>query len=298
MVYMDKTSIENMLAVLARGDIRYFGPPGADAGIKDVSSTFTRHKGGRIYYRPQYHSSPELIFGLSGTLEVFVNGKWLKFEPGTLWAFLPGAVHTERYIHPNRPYQMLWTAISAGRIGFHVTAYHPGRGYHLVGKRLAMQVAVREDLQMVASQPKIVEDKFLQIHFQTMLMDGLYQLIPYMDKSSNNSPKVKVPYHRHIIEQIKHHLDQQYAAEISLPELAGMVHYSPCHLNLLFREQVGMPVRQYVLKKRLAEAEHLLKTTDLEIKQIAYNVGFKDPLYFSRLYHRLYGNSPSVNREM
>jgi AraC-like DNA-binding protein len=225
-----------------------------------------------------------------------VNGEWLKFEPGKLWSFLPGAVHSERYYRANSPYQMLWTVISAGRIGFHVTAYTPTRGYHLVGKRLAMQVSLREDLCELACRAQMASDPMLQIHFQTMLMDGLYQVLPYMDKTSTRKPEAKVPYHRHIIEQIKHHLDERYTAEVSLPELAGMVHYSPCHLNLLFRRQVGVPIRQYLLKKRLTKAQELLKTTDMEIKQVAYSVGFKDPLYFSRLYRRMYRVSPSKNR--
>jgi AraC family transcriptional regulator, arabinose operon regulatory protein len=292
---MDKTSIESMLTVLARGNIRYFSPPPSPGDIKDVSSTFERYKGGKVYYQPQYHDTPELIFGLGGKLEVFINGKWLKFQPGDLWVFLPGAVHTERYIRPNIPYQMLWTAISAGRIGFHITAYKPGRGYHLASKRVAWQVSVRQDLCELAARPEIGDDKLLQIHFQTMLMDALYQMIPYMDKASakSNNPKFKVPFHRHIIEQIRHHLDHQYATEVSLPELAAMVHYSPCHLNLLFRQQIGIPIRQYLLKARLTKAEKLLKNTDMEIKQIAYSVGFKDPLYFSRLFRRFYGVSPS-----
>jgi len=285
-----------MLKVLAQGNIRYWGPPETIDHIKDVSSRFKLYEGGRVYYQPQYHSNPEMIFALSGKLEIFVNGKWLKFEPGALWAFLPGAVHTERYIRPKSPYQMLWTSVSPGRLGFHVTSYTSGRGYHLVGKRLALQVSLRDDLWNLAARTELPADQLLQIHFQTMLMDGLYQVMPYMDKSSNQNLKVKVPYHYHIIEQIKNHLDQQFPAEVSLRELAGMVHYSPCHLNLLFRQQVGMPVRQYLLKNRLAKAQLLLKTTDMEIKQIAYNVGFKDPLYFSRLYRRFYGSSPTEGR--
>ncbi len=293
---MDKTSIEKVLTVLSRGRIRYWGPAGERTRIENVSSSMKLDKQGRIFYWPQSHDAPEIIFGLSGNPEIYANGKWLKFGPGRLWALLPGAVHSERYIRQNNPYQILWIVISAGRIGFHITAYTPTRGYHLVGKRLALQVSLREDLFTLASRPEMAADPILQIHFQTMLLDGLYQVIPYMDKHSNRKPEVKVPYHHHIIEQIKHHLDERYAAEVSLPELAGMVHYSPCHLNLLFRRQIGVPVRQYLLKKRLAKARELLKTTEMEIKQIAYSVGFKDPLYFSRLYRRVYGVSPSGNR--
>lgn len=284
---MDKTSIPRTLEALARGRIRYVGPPrrGAAALVSDLRL----RERGRSFYRPQFHAIPEIICGLEGGLEIFINGRWTRWTAGKICVFLPGAVHSERYAEPTRRYRMFWTTLSAESIGFHITAYTPGRGYHLQGKRLALEHPQREPLLQAALWPGLAADRLRQIHFQSLLMETLYTAIPHMDKKSAGGSAVKVPYHHQVVAQVKTYLDGHFRTDVGVEELAGMVHYSPCHLNLLFRRQVGVPIGQYILKKRLEQAAHLLKTTDLEIKQIAYSIGFQDPLYFSRLFRRRFG---------
>jgi AraC-like DNA-binding protein len=285
---MDKTSIEKMLAALARGRMRCFGPPGA--GSAHGAASCKRPRKGRAFYRPQFHAYPEIIFGVEGRLEVFINGRWARWQPGKVWVFLPGAVHSERHVH-GRPYRMFWMVVTPQVIGFHITAYKPHRGYHLVGKRLALQHSLRAPLLELACRPELGRDKLMQIHFQSLLMNALYQVIPYMDKRSKGSKPAAVPYHHQVAEQVKAYLDAHYPSDVALSELAGMVHYSPCHLNLLFRRQTGVPIRQYLLRRRMERAETLLRTARMEIKQVAYSTGFKDPLYFSRLFRRWKGAS-------
>jgi len=283
--------IETMLTALSRGRIRYIGPPQNKPDLPPLHNILQRSKNDRYYYEPQYHTFPELVFGIRGPLEVYVNGRWEKIEPGIVWVFLPGAIHTERYFRQNSEYRLFWMVISPESLGFHMTAYNKTRGYHLKGKRLALKIPSRSELHQIASLPQVVTEQFSQIHFQSLLMDTLCRVRSYMDNSS--SQDIKIPSHYQAIEQIKNYLDEHYQRDITLAELGRMVHYSTCHLNMLFRQEMGIPIRQYVLKKKVAEAEKLLKTTDMEVKQIAYIVGFQDPLYFSRTFRRFRGYPPS-----
>jgi len=283
--------VETMLTALSRGQVRYIGPPQTQSELPSLHDILRRSKNDRYYYEPQYHTFPELVLGIRGPLEVYVNGQWQRIEPGKIWVFLPGAVHTERYFRPNSEYRLFWMVISRESLGFHVTAYNKTRGYHLKGKRLALKIPSRSELHQLGAEPEVVAEKFTQIHFQSLLMDTLCRVRSYMDNTS--SQDIKIPSHYQAIEQIKNYLDEHYRRDISLAELGRMVHYSACHLNMLFRKEMGVPIRQYVLKKKVAEAEKLLKTTGLEVKQIAYAVGFQAPLYFSRTFRRLRGYPPS-----
>ncbi len=187
---------------------------------------------------------------------------------------------------------MLWTLLSPQLVAFHITSYEPDKKYHLAGRRLALKLPPNNDLITMTDRPKLADDPQLRLHFQALLMDALCRALPIMDNKSNTDDK-EIPYYHQILDQIINHLNDHLAFDISLTELAAMVHYSPCHLNLLFRRRFGIPIRQYLIQQRMKHTAHLLKTTPREIKQIAYQVGFHDPLYFSRLFRQLYGSSPS-----
>lgn len=280
---MLKKPILAMLTQLASGRIEYFGPP------KEAHSAGNSRLESAAFYMPQFHPHTEMIFVLSGRVKIHTNGHWDDFHPGTLRVFLPGAVHSECYAAKKHPYQMLWASITPQSVTFHTTAYEQARGYFLPSPRVALQLPCAGALAQAAGDGQFFQKDIERFRYQAQLMDCFCQSLHYMDNVST----LKVPYHQEIVEQIRHHIDHNFAEELSLRQLAEIVHYSACHLNVLFRKQLGMPIRQYILKKRLEQAEHLLLSTHMEIKQIAYAVGFQDPLYFSRLFRKTFGQSPS-----
>jgi AraC family transcriptional regulator of arabinose operon len=84
-----------------------------------------------------------------------------------------------------------------------------------------------------------------------------------------------------------------FAQTINLDHLARHCGLSSSRLSYLFREQVGMPPRAYVETQRLSHARELLLMTEIPIAAVAAKAGFKDPLYFTRIFKRHMGESPS-----
>ncbi len=91
-----------------------------------------------------------------------------------------------------------------------------------------------------------------------------------------------------IIEYIKNH----YMEEITLDDLAKMVYLSPTYLSYLFKKQLGVTFKEYLINIRLKKSKELIETTDLPIGEISKMVGIEDQNYFSRLFKRKYGVSP------
>lgn len=84
------------------------------------------------------------------------------------------------------------------------------------------------------------------------------------------------------------------------PSVAAMSRhagYSTNHLIRLFRASMGVSPQQYVTRRRLAQARQLLRDPQLTVAQVAARVGYSDPLYFSRLFHKHVGQSPSEFRD-
>ncbi len=98
---------------------------------------------------------------------------------------------------------------------------------------------------------------------------------------------------REVIVQMHKH----YAEEIELNEYAAMAGLSLGRFVHLFKECVGSSPYAYVSMLRLERAAELLLSTDQAVGQVAYEVGFSDPLYFSRRFKKQYGLSPNAFRK-
>ena len=79
-------------------------------------------------------------------------------------------------------------------------------------------------------------------------------------------------------------------------EIATHLGISRTRLDRLFSTALGTSVRQEILRLRIVEAEHLLRTTDLPLKAIAARTGFSSPAHFSTAFNQATGVSPSTRR--
>ena len=82
-----------------------------------------------------------------------------------------------------------------------------------------------------------------------------------------------------------------------MDQLGKSVHLSPSQLYRKLKALTGETPNQLIRKIRLHKGLELLKTTDLNIAEIAYSVGFSDPNYFSRMFHKEFGKSPRLLRK-
>ena len=93
-------------------------------------------------------------------------------------------------------------------------------------------------------------------------------------------------------------LDRHYAHDPSLAEIAAAAGRSPAHLHARFRAVTGRSPTRYALERRMADAQHLLATTDLSVQAVAERCGYADPLHFSRVVRRHCGLSPQHLRRL
>lgn len=85
--------------------------------------------------------------------------------------------------------------------------------------------------------------------------------------------------------------------DLTVRQLADYANLTPHHFIHRFRDYTGRSPLQYIQTLRLEQAKKLLVTTALSIGEIAHNIGYTDPLYFSRLFKNKSGFSPSAWRK-
>ena len=84
--------------------------------------------------------------------------------------------------------------------------------------------------------------------------------------------------------------------ELSLAELAQSVNLSVWRLCHIFKSDVGMPPIRYLRLLRMERAKHLLESSFLSVKEIAFQVGLNDESHFVRDFKSTYGFSPALYR--
>ena len=97
-------------------------------------------------------------------------------------------------------------------------------------------------------------------------------------------------------EQLRRYIERKYARPIDAKDLAAQAGMSVSGLYRLFAKELGLSPANYVNRVRLENACVLLSHSDLRIGEVAQAVGFADVFYFSRLFTRQYGASPSAFR--
>lgn len=101
---------------------------------------------------------------------------------------------------------------------------------------------------------------------------------------------------QNIISQVKELVEQNYATDASLETIASQVFISPCYLSVIFKKETNTTFKNYLIQTRMRKACELLDSTDLKIYEIAERVGYTDTRYFSELFQRICGKTPSQYR--
>ena len=92
-------------------------------------------------------------------------------------------------------------------------------------------------------------------------------------------------------------IDNDLSVSLSTGAIARALDISVGYLSSVFKKEVGEPLSVYIHKKRIDYASHLLHTTDDEIQSIALKCGIVDTQYFSKLFKKHKGMTPTQYRQ-
>lgn len=143
------------------------------------------------------------------------------------------------------------------------------------------------------SQTSELEDYVASVtgiwQFREMLTELFVQLNAMEDANSRFSQVV-----RDAKSFIAQHIHEP---ELGLKEIAAQVNFSAAYLNVVFRTETGMTVKQYLIDRRLREAKRLLREPSVRITEIAQRCGYSNSNYFAKAFKETTGMTPGEYRE-
>lgn len=98
---------------------------------------------------------------------------------------------------------------------------------------------------------------------------------------------------RDVVETAVHFMRENFGKKLSLTDMAEHVNYSPSHFSAVFSKRTGYAPVHYFNQLKIQQACTYLDFTDMKISQICHKLGIDDPYYFSRLFTKHMGMSPS-----
>lgn len=111
------------------------------------------------------------------------------------------------------------------------------------------------------------------------------------------SEEAGFPIEDYRIKKVVDEINIRYTEKISLQELADKCGLSSGHLSALIKRETGASFSDYVAAKRIGDAKKLLLQEGLSIEEVAYQVGYHDYFYFTKVFKKHEGISPSAFRK-
>ncbi|OAS13971.1 response regulator [Paenibacillus oryzisoli] len=101
-----------------------------------------------------------------------------------------------------------------------------------------------------------------------------------------------------LLQTMKLYIQAHAHEDLSLERIAATVDRNPFYVSKLFKEHFGMNYIDFLTQYRIEMAKQLMQETDKSLKEITFEVGYNDPNYFSRVFKKLVGHSPTDYRKM
>ena len=97
----------------------------------------------------------------------------------------------------------------------------------------------------------------------------------------------------YVIQDIEKYIEENLDKKLSLTDIADSIHMNKSYISRMFKEKAGENLFDYINKRKIEKAKQLIKNNELRMYEIALNVGMEDTAYFSRVFKKYEGISPS-----
>lgn len=143
------------------------------------------------------------------------------------------------------------------------------------------------------TEQKLCYELIIKIKLQTIFAE-IIRNYDYIDLNKAVKPLPE----RDIIQMntLLFHIDSHLESDLCLSDLAAIVHVSPAYFSTIFKKYNGVSPVEYIVHKRVQRAIELIRTTPMNLTEIAMSCGFNNGTNFYKAFHKVTGRTPASYR--
>lgn len=268
--------------------------PGYDFNAHLVAGLTPIVKGGELDFlinRPSGMKGYIINMTVKGEGEIFHDDDVIYVKHGDMLLFPPNVAHyyqrkknnhswSHRWIYFRpRAYWNNWLSWEECQNGVYITK-------HLSEEKITEFEKLFEEVELVTKSDFPYRDELAVNVLERLLIECKSVQENFINKAHDSRVIDAMNY-------IVENLDKNF----SLEDVSNHVYLSSSRLGHLFSKDVGMTISQWRDDQRVSRAKQMLVTTNYSINKISNKVGYKDSLYFSRVFKKVSGLSPKNYRE-
>ncbi len=257
--------------------------------INSENSVLNIHLCGMTYcdekYKIDRKNSPVYCFEyiISGYGTVVCGKNKIIAEAGDVCFFKKGDDH-KCYTDTMRPWTKLWFNVSGELVDSLVKLYKIENKCVFKGCRLfSLFDEFYKNVDSLRDKNSIVNENAVILH---KIIQGMAE--SDLQIESENSTDAQ---------KLREYIDTNYAKTISVEDLAALINKSQSQVIRIFKKVYGATPYEYALKRKMSVAQQMLKGTRMSIKEIAFELGFKNEHYFSSAFKAQTGITPIKYRK-
>ncbi|HFI0421705.1 TPA: AraC family ligand binding domain-containing protein [Streptococcus suis] len=241
-------------------------------------------------FGPTIRDNFVLHFITNGKGKITIDGETTNLQAGDLFV-LPKNQSIFYQADENEPWTYTWVGFSGSRAETILSQTRLLEKYylhsHLESEILKKMIDINQT--EVQSLPMITE--LILIGHLNQLLAALIQEFP--NESLKESSTLAKNYVHHAIKLIH----SQYNSPIKVNEIADHLALSRSYLYKIFKQETGYAIKDYILQIKMKRSCQLLEDPTRNITEIAYSVGYQDPLTFSSAFKNYFHMSPTDFRK-
>lgn len=239
--------------------------------------------------RPKGRKDYQLLYIAAGQGHFFINGQERVVSAGNIIVYLPGQPQEYVYFKDDKT-DVYWVHFTGSDVEKIIDYYNIRLSENII------YIGTSPDYQWLFGQI-IQEMQLCRPRFEeliSLLLRNIFILISRNLIKANRADNSL----ENEVELAMHYFRENYRSEINVEDYALTRGMSASNFYRVFKQISGSTPLQFILKLRLSNAQNLLENSNLSIAEIASAVGYENPLYFSRLFNKHIGVSPSEYRKM
>ncbi len=249
------------------------------------------------YVATHWHSAIEVMYILEGEVDITVNGSTTELLPGDVFLVDSAIPHSTKSLNGNKavliqlPYPLLERYIpdlNSRRFELNCKSDNP-----IVKTKVLQLIEIIKQMQVVFE----VKPEGEILRFNSLLFEFMFQIYHNFSEelSDTDSRKETKTFGR--IQNILDYLDNNYASQISLDEIASVACFQKEYFCHFFKKQMGITYTRYLNDLRLAKIRKDLAETDLPLKDILEKHGFTNYKLFRKMFNETFGCTPVAYRK-